>query len=152
MGTRRHVVWLAWDAIFSWPFIGRLVADYGAISVDLERPKPSTIRRARAVIAAGGALGLFPEGGRTSGALGELDPFKPGAARLALALGAPILPVSIRGARACWPKQHRLPRPGRIVVTYHEIVKPETIVPVTGRRDLEAKLMDRVLRAIASAL
>lgn len=152
LGLLRYVYWMAWDDIFEWPLAGPLVRAFRAFPVDLERPKPSSLRAARAVLERGLPLGVFPEGGRSSGP--GLDPFKPGAARLALAAGARILPVSIRGAHAAWPKPRAYPLPGpKIVVTYHEAFDPAELAPA-GRppREREALVLRHLERTIASAL
>lgn len=153
MGTRRFVYWMAWDEIFEWPVIGRAVKAYEAFPVDLEKPKPATFRNAHRVLRRGGALGLFPEGGRTSGERGELDALKPGVARLALSLGAPILCVSIKGARQAWPKQRAYPLPGhKITVTYHPVIRPDEFLPGAEKRERERALLELLDRTIASAL
>ncbi len=153
MGTSRFVYWMAWDEIFDWPLIGRAVRAYHAFPVDLEKPKVSTLRRAKSVLRRGGALGVFPEGGRTTGERGELDPFKPGVARLALSLDAPILPVSIKGARRAWPKQRSYPLPGpRITVTYHPVIVPSLFLPDAPKRDREKALLEKLEAVVLSAL
>src|SRR5579883_2871181 len=153
MGTERYVYWMAWDELFDWPVLGRAIRAYEAFPVDLDKPKPSTLRAARAVIERGGALGVFPEGGRTSGEHGELDPIKPGVARLALSLGAPILLVSIKGARRAWPKQRAYPLPGpRITVTYHPVIDTARFEENADKRDRERALLERLEKTIKSAL
>ena len=52
---------------------------------------------ARAVLGAGGVFALFPEGG-IAGPIGELSPFRQGAALLALRTGAPIVPLAMVGS------------------------------------------------------
>jgi 1-acyl-sn-glycerol-3-phosphate acyltransferase len=154
MGTRAYVHWMAWDAIFDWPFFGWLATAHEAFPVDLDKPKPSTLRRAHALVRAGGILGVFPEGGRTSGATGELDPLKRGVARLALSLKAPILCVSIKGARRAWPKQRAYPLPGKIVVTYHPVIhlEGEARASHADRREEERALLERLDATLRSAL
>ncbi|MBI3725189.1 1-acyl-sn-glycerol-3-phosphate acyltransferase [bacterium] len=154
MGQRERwdTYWMTWEQVFDWPVIGPGVRAYQAFPVDLDRPKVSTLRRARAVLDAGCALGIFPEGNRTSGEQGELDPWKPGAGRLALLTGAPVLPVSIKGARACWPRQRAYPLPGKIAVTYHPILDPGTILPGSPPRERERALTEKLRGIIASAL
>lgn len=152
MGQRRYVYWMAWEELWTWPLVKHLVAAHRAFPVDLERPKPSTLKRARAVLDAGRPLGVFPEGERTSGSRGELDPFKPGLAWIACATDAPIAPVSIRGARRAWPKQRAYPLPGKITVTYHPVIETARILPGAPRREREAALLARLEQTIASEL
>jgi 1-acyl-sn-glycerol-3-phosphate acyltransferase len=153
MGTRRFVHWMAWDEIFNWPVIGRAVTLYEAFPLDLEKPKVSTFKRAHEVLEKGGALGIFPEGGRTSGDHGELDPLKPGVARLALILKAPVLCVSIKGARKAWPKKRAYPLPGpKITVTYHPPIDPVRFLPDLAKREREKALLEKLEATIKSAL
>ncbi len=153
MGTRKFVHWMAWDEIFEWPVIGRAVKSYEAFPVDLEKPKPSTFRRAHEVLKKGGMLGVFPEGARTSGEHGELDPFKPGVARLALLLEAPVLCVSIKGARRAWPKQRAYPLPGpKIRVTYHPVLDTAEFEKEKPKKERERLLTERMEATIRSAL
>jgi 1-acyl-sn-glycerol-3-phosphate acyltransferase len=55
------------------------------------------VRSAQAVLAAGGVFVVFPEGG-IAGPVGELSPFRLGAALIALRTGAPILPFVMVGS------------------------------------------------------
>lgn len=57
---------------------------------------------------------LFPEGTRS--ATGALQPFKAGLGMLVAGTGVPVVPCHLEGAFTAWPRQARLPRPGRIVV------------------------------------
>ena len=58
---------------------------------------------------------LFPEGGRSRhGAMGR---FKPGAAALSIASGAPIVPIALVGASVAMPRGVNWPKRGRLPVT-----------------------------------
>jgi 1-acyl-sn-glycerol-3-phosphate acyltransferase len=72
----------------------------------------------------GGAVVIFPEGGRGN-ADGSMRKFKPGAVRMALEAGIPILPVTIRGGHRVWPMGIRFPRVGRVEVIFHPLVTLE---------------------------
>jgi len=149
---RSDTYWMTWEDVFDWPVIGPAITAYQAFPVDLDRPKVSTLRRAKDVLEAGHALGIFPEGSRTSGEHGAIDPWKPGACRLALLTGVPVLPVSIRGARACWPRQRTYPLPGKIAVTYHPLVDPNAIRPGAIAREREHALAEILRETIGRAL
>jgi len=45
--------------------------------------------------------------------------FKPGAVRMAMEAGVPILPVTVRGGERVWPSNRRFPRLGRVEIIYH---------------------------------
>jgi 1-acyl-sn-glycerol-3-phosphate acyltransferase len=148
----RRIHYMAWDAIFRVPVFSSVLRTFGAFPVRIEGHDKSAMREARCQLAAGRALMVFPEGGRTT--TGKLMPFKAGAFRLALFAGASIVPVTIDGAHEIWPVGQLLPRPfGRIRIVYHE---PIPVDPVDGdMADLRHRaraLADAARGAVASAL
>ena len=58
---------------------------------------------------------LFPEGTRSVD--GRLGAFKSGLGMLVAQRSVPVVPCHIHGAHACWPRDRRLPRPGRVSVS-----------------------------------
>ena len=82
----------------------------GAFPVQRGASDPEALETARAILARGDALALFPEGTRVRGeGLGEP---KRGAARLAIEAGAPLVPATITGTeKRRWP----LPRKVKVV-------------------------------------
>ena len=100
----RPVSFLAKAPLFRMPVIGWFARALDAIPVyraqDFPAGRPDNagmFAAARAVLDAGGAIGIFPEG--TSHSDPDLKPLKTGAARLALAAGTPrpvqVIPVAI---------------------------------------------------------
>ena len=84
--------------------------------------------------------------------IGRLQAFRPGAFRLALATGAPVVPVTIAGAFEAWPAGRRLPRTGRITVTYHAPVGEADLPPAADRKARPELLMALVRDRIGAAL
>ena len=122
--VRRPVRFLAWDAAFNWPIVGFFLRAFGAWPLQLEGSDPAPIRRSLQWISEGGAVMIFPEGGRGNSD-GTTKKFKAGAVRMALEAGVAILPVTIRGGQRVWPSTHRLPRlGGHIEITYHPLILP----------------------------
>ncbi len=76
--------------------LGGFLRAAGQIPLDRWAPDPAAIRSSLRVIRDGGAIGIFPEGTRSSGGL---DRFHHGAAYLALVSGAPVVPVTLIGTR-----------------------------------------------------
>jgi len=103
--------------------------------VRLDAVDASAQREAIDLLAQGKALVIFPEGGRTRN--GELMQFKPGAFRLALTFGVPIVPVAISGAYEIWPASRLLPRPGRLKVRYLRRIDVDRVAPDTSNADLK---------------
>lgn len=118
--VKRPVRYLAWDAAFSWPLVGWSMRMLGAWPLQLEGSDPKPIRRSLQWLNEGGAVVIFPEGGRGN-ADGSMRKFKPGAVRMAIEAGVPILPVTIRGGHRVWPLGIRFPRLGRVEVIYHPL-------------------------------
>jgi 1-acyl-sn-glycerol-3-phosphate acyltransferase len=119
---KRPVRFLAWDAAFSWPLIGRMLALFGSWPLNLEGHDPAPIRLSLQWVREGGAVVLFPEGARGNSD-GSMKKFKGGAVRMALEAGVPILPVTVRGGHRVWPNSFRLPRLRQTVeIIYHPLM------------------------------
>jgi len=109
------------DAAFSWPLVGPMMALFGSWPLNLEGRDPGPIRLSLQWVREGGAVVLFPEGGRGNPD-GSMIRFKAGAVRMALEAGVPILPVTIRGGQKIWPNTFRVPRLGNgVEVIYHPL-------------------------------
>ena len=148
LGLSRPIRFLAWEKPFQVPVLGTLIRAYGAIPVNTDRPGRASFESAVKVLRAGEVFGIFPEGGRSD--FGVMNPLKSGVARLAMMTGAPILPVTVRGAFRVWPKYQLLPRPGYVKVIFHE---PIRIDPAARRdRDYEQHIVEQVMEAINSSL
>jgi 1-acyl-sn-glycerol-3-phosphate acyltransferase len=147
---KRPTRYLAWSDAFRWPVVGRGLVWLGAWPLALEGSDPAAIRRSLQWLRDGGAVVIFPEGARSSAA-GSLDRFKAGAVRLALEAQVPILPVTIKGGNRVWPKGQRLPRLGKIVITYHPLVHPEQCANEETRACARRE-SERLAQVIASAL
>ncbi len=147
---RRPLRYLAWDAAFDWPLVGKFIQLFGAWPLQIEGSDPAAIRRTLQLLRDGGAVVIFPEGGRGLPD-GEMLRFKGGAVRLALEADVPILPVTIRGAHRVWPAGRTIPRPAKVEITYHHLftVKqgPGEETRVCARRE-----SDRLASIIKSAL
>ena len=148
--VKRPTRYLAWSAAFGWPIVGRCLTWFGAWPLALEGSDPAAIRRSLQWLRDGGAVVIFPEGGRCAPS-GSLERFKAGAVRLALEAQVPILPVTIKGGNRVWPKGWRFPRLGKVVVTYHPLyhaqLSPDEETRACARRESE-----RLAQVIASAL
>ncbi len=149
----RPIRFMAWDALFRVPILGRAIRAFGAFPVDITKGKgEKAFREAQRILDEGELLGIFPEGQRSeSGSMGEL---RVGAARLAIESNAPIIPVTIGGASRAWPKWKLLPRPAKLIVRFH----PAIVLDDTERqarrddRDYTDAIMKTVEGQINSSL
>ena len=147
---KRPTRYLAWSAAFRWPVVGQCLTWFGAWPLALEGSDPAPIRRSLQWLREGGAVVIFPEGGRSTSS-GELERFKAGAVRLALEANVPILPVTIKGGNRIWPRGWRLPRTGKVVITYHPLYHAEQ-APKEETRAAAKRETERLAKVIASAL
>ena len=147
---KRPTRYLAWSAAFRWPLVGTGLKWLGAWPLALEGSDPAAIRTSLQWLRNGGAVVIFPEGGRSS-ETGALERFKAGAVRLALEAQVPILPVTIKGGNRVWPRGQRFPRLGKIVVTYHPLIHAEQCSSQETRAYARRE-SERLAQVIASAL
>lgn len=114
----------------------------------------TTIGQCREFLASGGqGIIIYPEGTRSQD--GEIQPFRRGAAVLAMALRVPVVPAHIEGTTASMPKGAVFPRPGRITVRIGQplALEPDCICearPAAHSRQLTATLQQQV-RALHNA-
>jgi 1-acyl-sn-glycerol-3-phosphate acyltransferase len=92
------------------------------------------------VLEHGQVLGIFPEGTRGKG-LG-LRPAKTGAARLALAVGCPIVPMAVMGTQRIF---HRFPKRALVSITLGAPLFPQ-------HAESALALTDRLMFALADLL
>lgn len=138
---------LARKELFQIPFLGGHLKRAGNISVPLEDPRGSLkvlSHAGHAMKQNGLSLLIFPEGGRSVS--GELEPFKDGAAYLAIKGEVPILPVAIIGIKDVLPMHSHHVRPGRVTI---RIGKP---IETTGLRSHDRTTLTQRLYDEISAM
>ena len=108
---------LATAGVFRAPVIGRLARRLGFIPVERGSAAASTaLDAAVEALAAGEAIGIFPEGRLTRDPSRWPERAKTGMVRLALRSGAPIVPVAMVGAHRVVDRGHVVSRLIRNVV------------------------------------
>jgi 1-acyl-sn-glycerol-3-phosphate acyltransferase len=104
-GSRRRIVFLMDAVIYRTPPLRWFYRWNRAIPVDPRGNNRQALRQARAALADGHVLGVFPEGGISRD--GRLGRGNPGAVALALASEAPLVPVGILGTAEALPPHRR---------------------------------------------
>jgi 1-acyl-sn-glycerol-3-phosphate acyltransferase len=137
----RPLHYMALEPFFRVRGLGSLMRWCRAFPVREDEADRGAVRTAIRLLRAGEPLVIFPEGGRSPD--GGLQPFRPGAFRIALQADVPVVPVTIAGAWEAWPARRRWPRPGRVRITYHP--------PIT-RKDLPADVERRTQPELLAAL
>jgi 1-acyl-sn-glycerol-3-phosphate acyltransferase len=108
---------LAKQGLFQIPFLGTHLAHAGHIPVPREDPRAAVKTlslAAESIRKRGISLLVFPEGGRSED--GKLQPFKEGAAYIAIKAQVPLVPVALIGTRKILPKRSAAFRAGRVRV------------------------------------
>lgn len=147
---KRPIRYLAMSESFSWPIIGKIILMLGAWPIQVEKADKTMLRRTLQWLNQGGALVIFPEGGRCAPD-GQLLRFKPGGARMALEANTPILPITIRGGHRVWPKGQSLPRIAKVEIVFHPL-QYITMQEGEDARACARRETDRLTKTINSAL
>lgn len=105
--------------LFAGP-LGTFLTISGQIPVDRDAVDPLALKTALRVLRDGGVAGLFPE--RTRGS-GEVLTAAGGAAYLAMASGATVVPVAFLGTRLPGSSSTFPPSATRIVITYGDPIE-----------------------------
>lgn len=136
---------LFWIPCYGWYArrAGMIPVDRGAGAAALKR----MVQHARAVVAQGRPIVIFPEGTRT--AVGASRAYHPGVAALYSQLELPVVPVAVNSG-LFWSRRSFLKHPGKIVV---EALAP--IPPGLERRqflrELHARIETATARLVAEA-
>ena len=142
---RFQLRWVAKKELLWVPFFGWAMWASKHIAVDRSKPSDAvkSLQRAKARIAAGISVVIFPEG--TRGRDGKLLPFKKGGFLLAAQSGAAIVPVTINGSGALLPAGAWRLQPGVIEVIVGEAISVE------GYRPGNLRLLSEKVRAQMAA-
>lgn len=131
---RRKIQFMAKSQMFGYPVLDYIYRVGGVFPVRRGHHDEEAFKTAHAILARGGCVGMYCEGGRSrSRQLGEP---KPGLGRLALESGAPVVPVAIHGSHGVrgW-KRLRFPK---ITVQFGEPVTFDVVERPTREQQLAA--------------
>jgi 1-acyl-sn-glycerol-3-phosphate acyltransferase len=142
--TPRPIHYLTKAELFSYPLVGHVLRGLGGIPVRRDGDMGRGADAGLGALERGEMIGVFPQGT----CLPYRDrPFRRGAARLAIAAGAPLVPVLLVGTeRAIQPRTHRIGFP-RVTVVVGEPLRAEGEQPA---RAAAAALTERLEHALAT--
>jgi 1-acyl-sn-glycerol-3-phosphate acyltransferase len=111
--------WVMKSELRKIPVFGMACDKIGMVYIDRSQPEKAvaSLREAKKRVANGISVMFFAEGTRSR--TGELGTFKKGAFRMAIELGVPILPISIKGTRNSLPAKTLDLKPGKASITIH---------------------------------
>ena len=130
----RPLRYFAKSGLFRGPITTWLLVAMGAFPVRRDMVDRSALKAALAVLKAGKALVVFPEGERKSGT--RIHPLLDGVAWLAAKAQVPVVPVAIGGTERAMGIGVRMPRPRTVRIVWGEPLAPPA-VDDRGRHDRE---------------
>jgi 1-acyl-sn-glycerol-3-phosphate acyltransferase len=116
---------------------------FGMVPITRGTADAEALHRCLEVLEAGGALAVFPEGGRSRD--GHVHRLRSGVARLACAVRCPVVPAGITGTARLWPADERPRlRSGHVMVTFGRALPPPAAT-APGRRAFNEELHDALV-------
>lgn len=128
----RRVNFIAKEELFRNPVMSFWLRSWRSFPVRREQLDKKVLREILDKLAAGEALGVFPEGTRGPG--GEMLPGKPGIGMIVSMAKAPVVPVYIKGSHLSLGKVHKGFRPVPVTMTFG---KPMEFKAAKGGRGSE---------------
>jgi 1-acyl-sn-glycerol-3-phosphate acyltransferase len=142
--TPRPVHYLAKAELFRYPVVKQILDGLGCIPVRRQGDLGRAASAANIVLERGEVVGLFPQGTCLPY---RVRPYRRGAARLALAAGAPVVPVLLVGTeRSIQPRTGRIGFPEVTIV----VGEPLPTAGVEATRKAAVELTARLEAAIAA--
>lgn len=139
---------LAKEGLFRIPFLGTHLRSAGHIAVPRQDARAAVKvmnESARIIRERGISMLVFPEGGRTE--TGALQPFKEGAANIAIKAGVPIVPITLEGTRAVLPMHSVHIRPGFVRLRIGDPIPTCNLTP-RDREALTAQVREKIVELL----
>lgn len=135
---QRPVSFLARDNLFRVPVIGWILRNTYVMPINRRSASSASIKAAAARMEHGFAVGIFPEGTRSSS--GEMNPFKPGFIALVRRAKVPVYPVGIAGADRAMPRSSLFLHFSQVRVVFGEPISVDDLQQLTVKGQEQAFL------------
>jgi 1-acyl-sn-glycerol-3-phosphate acyltransferase len=142
LATRRVVRYVAKAELFRYPLLRPLLRAFGTIPINRGDGDRDALSRARALIARGAVVGIFPQGTCLPY---RHRPFQRGAARLALETGVPVVPVALVNTERVLPPRRLKIRFPRVRIVIGE---PIRVGPARPTREAIVRLTEQLEQAV----
>lgn len=120
------------------PFFGWAMSRMDMIHIDRSKRAQAfnrVVEQGQRLLNQGTWVIMFPEGTRIS--RGQKGQYKSGGTRLAVATGAPVIPIAVTSAK-CWPRKAFIRRPGTVEFSIGKPIPSEGREPDELMREVEA--------------
>jgi 1-acyl-sn-glycerol-3-phosphate acyltransferase len=150
LAVRRHAVFLARRTLFRHRWLAWLMRSLHAVPVNQEGFAREGLRTVLEQLKAGRAVGIFPEGERTSN--GQMNPLRPGIHLLIKKMEMPIVPIGIAGAYDAWPRWRAYPIPAPLFLPARKGTIAVSVGPPMDSRQFAGVPREKVLADLALEL
>lgn len=148
LATRRQLRFMAKIELYRIPVVRQILEGVGAFPVDRRKDEGRAVTRGVELLERGDAIGIFPQG--TCLPYRE-RPYKRGAARLALAAGAPLLPVAlINTEKALRPHRLRIGLP-KVTIVVGQPIAVERRKPDPAAEDALTAQLEQAVGALRAS-
>jgi 1-acyl-sn-glycerol-3-phosphate acyltransferase len=137
----RRICFLARSGLFRPWWLRTVIRYFNAHPLKENGHDPRAMRTVLALLEAGEAVLVFPEGSRSFD--GSMTPFKRGIALLIKRAKCPVAPVAIEGAFDAWPRTRKRPALRPIATMMGALIPPEDLL-----QDEPDVFLDRLARQI----
>lgn len=146
----RPAVHMSHAHTFAYEPVGYAMEVFDTLRLEPGAGMLTALRQAIGVLEEGRVLIVFPEGGVSPD--GSLQPFQPGAARLAVEAGCPVVPAAVVGSEEAWPPGRAMPRFRPITVRLGPPLDPAVARRRTATRREAAEALTREMEHAVTAL
>ena len=152
-GLKRDINYLARESLFRYPGIGALLRSWNAVPVDRDGGGAKGLKIILNRLLDGNGIILFPEGTRTLD--GKLQPAQSGIGLIVIKSTAPVVPVRVFGTFEAYGKNHKFPRPHRVMVKYGQPMNFEKLRAEAQTcdkmrlKEIYQQVADEIMAAIA---
>ena len=142
----RQIHYMAKHELWKFKPLGWAMEGYGTFPVVRGEPDRSAVKRAVEILAEGGVLGLFPEGGVRTGS--QLAPIRSGVSLFSMREGVVTVPAALRGTERAF--RHGIPRLPRVELVFGPPIElPDATLPRSERGRI---ITERVTEAVNALL
>lgn len=128
------------------PFFGWAIGRMDMIHIDRNQRAQAfnkVVEQGKRLLAQGVWVIMFPEGTRIP--RGQTGTYKMGGTRLAVATGAPVIPIAVASAK-CWPRKSFIKRPGIVDVSIGKPIPSQGRAPDELMREVETWIESEMRR------